>query len=273
MKQLTFVPYQLGRLPPDSIPAALKAVANNLLSDEPQQNITIGYPFLSPKGSKPEQPQLENAYVKVLRQLFGEKLHVLNAKEDPESTLSGEISSAPEYLLGAYLARNEKRKQLLSKASSTAREGQLWDAELNGLMSRWITEKKKGKSLEEDLVIDIFSRLRQQKNRLSEKLLSDPWLFKEEVAWIEQEIEAVVNLGKTKTTVWLASSDKRENATENAFLERFAYKPELKKVMSHFENLGYKLQFGIKDRENIDLSDLNPRDNWFTYETILEISW
>ena len=97
--------------------------------------------------------------------------------------------------------------------------------------------------------------------------------FKEEVAWIEQEIEAVVNLGKTKTTVWLASSDKRENATENAFLERFAYKPELKKVMSHFENLGYKLQFGIKDRENIDLSDLNPRDNWFTYETILEISW
>jgi sulfite reductase (NADPH) hemoprotein beta-component len=183
-KQLTFVSYQLGRLAPDSIPAALNAVANNLLSDEPQQNITIGHRFLPSQESKPEQPQLENAYVKVLRQLFGEKLHVLNAKEDPESTLAGEILSAPEYLLGAYLARNEKRKQLLSEASSTAREGQLWDAELNSLMSRWVTEKMKGKSLEEDLAIDIFSRLQQQKNRLSEKLLSDPWLFKEEVAWI-----------------------------------------------------------------------------------------
>lgn len=182
--QLTLVSYQLGRLNPDSVPAALKTVATNLRSDNPQQNITIGHPFLPPLESKLEQPHLENAYVKVLRQLFGEKLNVLNANEAPSSTIAGEISSSPEYLLGAYLARNERRRQLVSEASSAAREGQIWENELNGLISRWVSERTNGKLLDEALVADIFSGLRQQRNRLSEKLLSDPWLFKEEVPWI-----------------------------------------------------------------------------------------
>jgi hypothetical protein len=97
--------------------------------------------------------------------------------------------------------------------------------------------------------------------------------FKSELAGIERHIADAVEKGETRTHVWLASSDEPERAAEKAFWERFAYKPELKKVISHFEDLGYQIAFGVKPHEHVDLSDLNPRDNYYTYETILEISW
>jgi hypothetical protein len=93
------------------------------------------------------------------------------------------------------------------------------------------------------------------------------------ISWIEESIAEAVNKGKDKTNVWLSSSEKPENATEQAFWGRFAFKPELKKVIAHFEDLGYQIKFRVKTEEHVDLSDLSPRDNWFTYETLLDISW
>src|SRR5208282_4163488 len=98
------------------------------------------------------------------------------------------------------------------------------------------------------------------------------WL-KNEISGIEEEIAEAVDKGKSAIEVWLASEDKPELAEEKAFWERFTYKPELKKVIAHFKDLGYDLKFKVKRRENVDLSDLNPRDNWFTYETVLDVSW
>jgi hypothetical protein len=98
------------------------------------------------------------------------------------------------------------------------------------------------------------------------------WL-KNEISGIEEDIAEAVDKGKSAIEVWMASEDKPELAEEKAFWERFAYKPELKKVIAHFKNLEYDLKFRVKKRENVDLSDLNPRDNWFTYETVLDISW
>ena len=97
--------------------------------------------------------------------------------------------------------------------------------------------------------------------------------LKNETAHIENTIVAAVDKGKTKAHIWLASSEKSENAQEKAFWERYAYEPELKKVMSHFKKLGYTLSIRVKTEEHVDLSDLNPGDNWFTYETLLDISW
>lgn len=94
-----------------------------------------------------------------------------------------------------------------------------------------------------------------------------------QLSYIEESIKAAANKGQTKTSIWLASSEKRERAEEEVFWEGFAFATELKKVIAHFKKLGYQLKFGVKTRENVDLSDLNPRDNWFTYETVLEISW
>jgi len=97
--------------------------------------------------------------------------------------------------------------------------------------------------------------------------------FKNELAWIEREIADAVDKGKAKTHVWLATSDDPERAQEKAFWERFAYKPELKKVLAHFRDLGYQLKFSVKEERHVDLSDLNPQDDSYTYETTLDISW
>ena len=182
--QLTLVSYQLGRLNPGSMAAALKVIVANLQSDDPQQNMTIGQPFLPHLESRLDHPHLENAYIKVLRQLFGENLNVLNADESAVSSVPREIASAPEYVLGAYLARKEKRGQLISEVLLATREGQIWENELNELMSCWVTKAAQSQNLEDDLVADILWRLRQRNDILSEKLMSDPWLFKDEVPWI-----------------------------------------------------------------------------------------
>jgi hypothetical protein len=97
--------------------------------------------------------------------------------------------------------------------------------------------------------------------------------FTNHISWIEESIAEAVRKGQDKTDIWLATSDEWERATEKAFWERFAFKPELKKVIAHFKGLGYQIEFRVKKEEHIDLCDLSPRDNWFTYETLLDISW
>lgn len=124
-----------------------------------------------------------------------------------------------------------------------------------------------------------LSKKREAEERSRQEQAAKKWRderanwFKSELEWVENAVAEAVNKGKTKTHIWLATSDERETATEKAFWERFAFKPELKKVIAHFEDLGYQLEFGIKKEEHVDLGDVNPRDNWFTYETTLEISW
>jgi hypothetical protein len=97
--------------------------------------------------------------------------------------------------------------------------------------------------------------------------------YKNHLEWFAKNIADAVDKGKTETSVWLATSDEPEHAEEKAFWQYFAFKLELKKVIAHFEKLGYKLEFSVEKYENVDLSDLNPRDNWFTYKTKLDISW
>jgi hypothetical protein len=120
---------------------------------------------------------------------------------------------------------------------------------------------------------------REEAARKRDEAAADKWR-RERAAWFEHELESIeediaeaVHKGKTKIDVWLATTEKPEQAEEKVFWTYFAYKPELKKVIKHFEQLGYELNFRVKKEEHYDLSDLNPRDNWFTYETILEVSW
>ena len=93
------------------------------------------------------------------------------------------------------------------------------------------------------------------------------------LAWIERDIAEAVNVGKEKIHVSLYSHDKPEDAKPEAFLPRFAFRDELKKVIAHFKKRDYKVEFKVKTEKHVDLSDLNPHDNWYTYETQLEISW
>jgi hypothetical protein len=63
------------------------------------------------------------------------KLHVLNPTAPGDSALIPEFTSAPEYLLGSYIARLDNRKSLLSELSSMTRNNLLIPEELAGLLS------------------------------------------------------------------------------------------------------------------------------------------
>jgi hypothetical protein len=120
---------------------------------------------------------------------------------------------------------------------------------------------------------------REEAERLEAEQSAKKWKearadwFKNECLWIEREIAAAVEKGKTKTHVWLATSEKPENAVEKVFWERFAYKPELRRVIAIYKDLGYELGFRVKEERHVDLSDLNPQEDSYTYETLLDISW
>jgi hypothetical protein len=96
---------------------------------------------------------------------------------------------------------------------------------------------------------------------------------KNHLSWITDQITEAVNKGQHSTSFQMEANDDRERCGEEWFWKVTPYKAEMKRVMKHFEDLGYKLEFYVKNRENVDLSDLNPRDNWITYETRLRISW
>jgi len=196
---------QLGKLSSDSVSASLARVATNILSGNPQQNAIIGQPMTPREDNSLEQPQLENAYVKMLHQLFGEKLNVLNANEVVDSAIASQISSAPEYILGSYFSRLEKRRTLLSEVSFATREGRLWKEELNASLLRWITNSKQGIPMDESVMVDIVNNLRQLSDTLSKSLLADPWLFKGEVPWIIGSEAWAFDLGSSGVHHLLAS--------------------------------------------------------------------
>lgn len=182
--QLSVVAYQTGVLSSDQIPTALQLIATNLQSEVPQQNLAIGLPFPALETSPVDQPRVENPYLKILQQLFGTKLHLLNKTIESEQYLPRELVSAPEFLLGAFISRNENRKQLLLEVSSTARHESTWGLQAKDAISKWAANTLSGSLWEEDLANNVLEFLKQQKDSLCQRLLLDIWMFKDEVPWI-----------------------------------------------------------------------------------------
>jgi hypothetical protein len=97
--------------------------------------------------------------------------------------------------------------------------------------------------------------------------------LKNRIAWLESDIKEAVDKGKTKITMQLESHEEAERSGEKWFWQVTPFKPEWKKIFAHFEDLGYELKITVKRERHYDLSDLNPRDDWYTSDTILEVSW
>jgi sulfite reductase (NADPH) hemoprotein beta-component len=174
--------YVLGQVTQDSISSALHTIVSNMRSDIPQQNLVIGEPASNRPETRVLQPILENAYVKVLHQLFGEKLHILNPSGQRDPSLVREIMSSPEYLLGSYVARLETRKSVVSQLSSMVRNKQLRSEGLHAL----VTSLQDGAvdTLPAEALGSLFTSLRTSHDPLYHRLRADPWLFKGETPWI-----------------------------------------------------------------------------------------
>lgn len=81
--------------------------------------------------------KLENAYLKVLQQLFASHLHILNEYSSPNVQ-----SNSPEYGYGLFLEQEKKRQELLTLAKRSLDDSlfhTLDGAKLVQLLSKWIS--------------------------------------------------------------------------------------------------------------------------------------
>ena len=138
----TIVAHKLGHLGPDTAAQALRGVVQNLRSAAPVQNLVVGLeagPIAQPaQPGQPQQPSIETAYMKILDQLFGRRLHVANSLDRPNAGVSAGVAASPEYGFGALLARIERRKALVERAEKLARTGDFSQARTAELLSKWL---------------------------------------------------------------------------------------------------------------------------------------
>lgn len=127
-----------------NVEIALKEIVSNVKAEKPDSYLFLGEAFTENNDAATELSSsiksainLENAYIKVLKQLFSSNLEILNEFSSPTV-----LSNSPEYGFGYFLSEDKKRQELLKLAKNSldpslyhTTEG----AELVQLLSKWIS--------------------------------------------------------------------------------------------------------------------------------------
>jgi sulfite reductase (NADPH) hemoprotein beta-component len=184
------VGYQLGYVEYSTVTQALSGIFQNLQSQNPIQNLEIGLhdgPSTGLASAQKEvalqQPELENAYMKVLDQLFGQRLHVANSLAHKDAGVSPSMKSSPEYGFGSLLARKEHKKRFIAEVQQAAKDKAFTtDAPLKYL-SQWALAADKAEEAN-TLAPEVISRLGTDGSPKSKELLSHKGLFYNESQWL-----------------------------------------------------------------------------------------
>ncbi|KAG9684379.1 sulfite reductase hemo protein, partial [Aureobasidium melanogenum] len=206
------VGHQLGYIEPSTIRQALKGIFQNLSSPSPIQNLEIGN-HEGPKNAEQqfelEQPKVENAYMKILDQLFGNRLHVANRLGADDAGVSNEISATPEYGFGSLVARSEHRERFISEVQTAAKSGDFATDAPKQQLSQWLLEAQQA-SKANTLAPEVISSLNSDKSALATELLSNQGLFFKESQWLIGSDAWAYDLGNSGVHHVLAS-DKNVN--------------------------------------------------------------
>jgi sulfite reductase (NADPH) hemoprotein beta-component len=176
----------MGYIAPETIQQALRGIFQNLKSDKPIQNLEIGNhdgPAERLESYKLEQPKIETAYIKILNQIFGKKLHVANALGSDNAGISATISSTPEFGFGALLARKERYQRFVGEVAEAANSKDFVTEAPKSWLSKW-TVHANDKKRANELADEVISRLETDGSPLATKLLAHRRLFYEESAWL-----------------------------------------------------------------------------------------
>ncbi|KAF2121576.1 sulfite reductase-like protein subunit beta [Lophiotrema nucula] len=204
----TIVGYQLGYINEETVRQALRGVFQNLLSESPVQNLQIGNlegPKSEEKPAKLEQPALENAYMKILSQVFGEKLHIANQLSSKNAGVSDEISTSPEYGFGSLLARKEHRKRFIEEVREASKSNAFVTNSPLQWLSKWALEADNGKA--DQLAPEVISRLSTDGSSAASKLLEHKQLFFNESPWLIGSDAWAYDLGNSGVHHVLASGE------------------------------------------------------------------
>lgn len=180
----TVVGYQLGYINEKTVQQALRGVFQNLMSEKPVQNLQVGsLDGPEPQSTKPEQPALENAYVKILNQVFGDKLHVANQLGEQHAGISNDISSSPEYGFGSLVARKDHRKRFVDEAAAASKANAFITSAPQQWLSKWALSAEDTDKANE-LAPEVIARLSTDGSPAASQLLQSKKLFYKESPWL-----------------------------------------------------------------------------------------
>ncbi|KAK5714701.1 Sulfite reductase [NADPH] subunit beta [Elasticomyces elasticus] len=208
------VGYQLGYLDYTTMTQALSGIFQNLLSQSPIQNLEIGA-HDGPKGSlsgtqkefELSQPKLENAYMKILDQLFGQRLFVANALGAKDAGVKDpSIRASPEYGFGALLARREHRKRFVSEVQTAAKTRDFTTDTPQKWLSQWALAASEADQANK-LAPEIIQRLSTDGSPAAYKLLNSKGLFYKESQWLIGSDAWAYDLGNSGVHHVLASGE------------------------------------------------------------------
>ncbi|KAI9821764.1 MAG: hypothetical protein M1827_002345 [Pycnora praestabilis] len=180
------VGHQLGYIEPATVRQALRGIFQNLLSTSPIQNLEIGNPD-GPKQSLQdynlEQPKVESAYMKILNQLFGERLHIANQLSANNAGISATIAANPEYGFGSLIARMEHRKRFIGKVQEAAKTRDFVTDVPQKWLSKWALSAEDPTKVN-GLAQEVIARLGTDGSIMASQLLSSKSLFFKESQWL-----------------------------------------------------------------------------------------
>ncbi|KAK6332340.1 hypothetical protein TWF696_003058 [Orbilia brochopaga] len=206
-RELTLVGYQLGYVSPATLRLALRGVMQNLKLDKPIQNLDVGLPegpASSVAGYELTQPESENAYMKVLKQLFEKTLYIANALDQPNAGIPATLSSTPEYGFGSLLARLEKRDGFWKRVEAAAASRSFATTASNDSLAKWLISAGPSKRNNE-LADDIVEQLSSDGSPLATDLLDNKSLFYQETNWLIGSDAWAYDLGNSGVHHVLAS--------------------------------------------------------------------
>ena len=180
------VGHQLGYIEPATARQALRGIFQNLRSPIPIQNLEVGSPNSSDETSSKytlEQPKLETAYIKILNQIFGERLYLANRLNAADAGISATVSSSPEYGFGSLLARIEHRLKFVDEVQTAAKTRNFATDSPQTWLSRWALKANDPKEVHV-AAQEAIARLNTDGSRLATHLLSSKSLFFRESQWL-----------------------------------------------------------------------------------------
>ncbi|PGH18458.1 sulfite reductase (NADPH) hemoprotein, beta-component [Helicocarpus griseus UAMH5409] len=201
------VGYRLGYVEPSTSRQALRGILHNLSAEVPIQNLQIGsqkVPEEIPSAVVQKQPEAENAYMKILNQLFNTRLYVANQLGAQNAGISSTIASSPEYGFGSLIARIEGRQRFVREVEEAAKSNTFTTENPKNWLSRWVlnaADPVKANSI----ASDVISRLSVDGSSLSRKLLQSKHFFSKESQWLIGSDAWAYDLGNSGVHHVLAS--------------------------------------------------------------------
>ena len=182
----TVVGCHLAQVEASTARQALRGILQNLRSKSPIQNLDIGGKrSIEPSLSEPEAiiPTAENAYLKILDQVFTSNLYIVNRGSTANAGVSSSFSTSPEFGFGALLARKDRRQRLMEKAGAAIKEFSFTTEIPQKWLARWALNATDRSSIN-SIAPETISRLETDGSPLARNLLEDKDHFFLESQWL-----------------------------------------------------------------------------------------